>query len=1442
MRFLVVAFFVSIAVAIGPAPQLGAQEQVSQLPQPVERTVDLAAGEVAEIGVSIVRPSDLAANGRLLVKWESPDSRPELGWSKRLHALDSDVYLLYRAPVAGKYRLTVAVDNEPTDLFEKNRWREKGVAPLVAPVTSAKWTKEKQVAVKTFVQPVPVAGETESRLVLETEPNNTAELAQPIAMPTTTDEYSLHVLGTSDDIEYFDNGHVGEPNGDDWFRLDFPGPEPRLLTACLGIPDQQVAAQIRCYKAGAKPGEMVEYRDGANPNERAHQQSEHHRTAINRRLEPGQTYFLRVEANAPGYELQLRVVKTAPFTDPRRAVRQALYDHIGQVDAWLTNRPRGASIERRIRDAGNLLGTGCMSCHTQSGVWGPAIPIALGYRPENVQSWRNLVNISYQSMRPTNKLIDAANNTSLAPLDTGDGQAGTRVAGHAVASFENIAPPRKLQSKQLIRAANLILQTGDPGGVNAAGPGANYGTGVVYNYTGEVLVRAWQASGNPYYFHALVERAGRFVKFEAKYTDDLAHRVEFFRRFFPADYPACAERVPHDAAALADARWKVQDKAAARGMTPEKHRALADEIAKQVAQDVARLRAIQGDDGAWNFAPGTTSDGGQTWQRDSKAGAPDPAPTALALVALQAAGATADDPAVAKGVAALLKMQHPTGYWNGASQTGFVTTSYALHALSRLFPAEPSPVAAEQFAPAKNESLIQTLRRVRDLAQSGLAKQHRPELAAAARHPFPLVRFWAMVGLGDMAAAEGVPALVAALGDSAKPVREAAHWGLRQTLINDLGWNETFAALKTGDDRTRESIARALVMRVDGVLPESQVGWERLTAALSQGMLDDAHPAVRAWASRAAWNWWIWNPPVRSALNDAWVKLLTRPEPCALVENCHRYQTQALFIANGHRANGSGDHQYAELGTLFKRLGELAAAPDLDPRIAERLNRRLVAVAATFYEQAGGDGGPGQMGYGTPGAKELFGEAILTYLANVDKQTSAEKQTPAPPTKPGPVAPLTRANIANFDLRLGLEGAANVPNRDLQGKLIEYSLHGPEELRPIAAGSISDPKSAQLVAVPEALEPLLGQILRGAAEPDRRAQLSDPLFKLFARVRWIVPQTVEQQRQALGFLIPQFTDRVTFAHLDSPPLPTVAGDLARRREADWYVASNLGDVLGENPDLHIDTVFEFFPREFSTATQARFWLPSINWILTYKTQLPDVKVDAGQLPPVDPFAEPRSRGMRLFLSQIAVSAEPRNIELAVQLAGKTALRRNPEVLTALEQLTKVEPRKHVVEQAQRVLSTGRESFLKDLAAAVKSSRAFSFPADGDGQPKLPQPFIDDVTYFRDYVTPEMSTVLRGDQRSCFACHGVPGRVPPLTLNPPDDAGYLSVAHLLENYRLLQERVDVKNVERSKLLRKPLNVDTGEDDGHQGGRRYQPTDPGYQVLLKWAKNQVELKRQ
>ena len=91
----------------------------------------------------------------------------------------------------------------------------------------------------------------------------------------------------------------------------------------------------------------------------------------------------------------------------------------------------------------------------------------------------------------------------------------------------------------------------------------------------------------------------------------------------------------------------------------------------------------------------------------------------------------------------------------------------------------------------------------------------------------------------------------------------------------------------------------------------------------------------------------------------------------------------------------------------------------------------------------------------------------------------------------------------------------------------------------------------------------------------------------------------------------------------------------------------------------------------------------------------------------------------------------------------------------------------------------------------------------------------------------------------MTCHGEPGRVPSMELHAPNEAGYLPVDQLLANYRLLASRINSADVEQSKLLRKPLDLQTTKEDGHQGGRRYSIADRGYKILRTWAVNQTKL---
>jgi len=114
-------------------------------------------------------------------------------------------------------------------------------------------------------------------------------------------------------------------------------------------------------------------------------------------------------------------------------------------------------------------------------------------------------------------------------------------------------------------------------------------------------------------------------------------------------------------------------------------------------------------------------------------------------------------------------------------------------------------------------------------------------------------------------------------------------------------------------------------------------------------------------------------------------------------------------------------------------------------------------------------------------------------------------------------------------------------------------------------------------------------------------------------------------------------------------------------------------------------------------------------------------------------------------------------------------------------------------------------------------------------------------YFRDWVTPELLRPNRDDEFACMSCHGVAGRVPSMEFKPADNRGFMAARDIWANYKILLERVNEADVENSKLLRKPLNVQTGKEDGHQGGRRFNPEDRGYQIFRRWVLDAAGLKR-
>jgi hypothetical protein len=144
--------------------------------------------------------------------------------------------------------------------------------------------------------------------------------------------------------------------------------------------------------------------------------------------------------------------------------------------------------------------------------------------------------------------------------------------------------------------------------------------------------------------------------------------------------------------------------------------------------------------------------------------------------------------------------------------------------------------------------------------------------------------------------------------------------------------------------------------------------------------------------------------------------------------------------------------------------------------------------------------------------------------------------------------------------------------------------------------------------------------------------------------------------------------------------------------------------------------------------------------------------------------------------------------------------------------------------------------MADLREAVKKEPLAAALKDSQGEPRLTPQFISSFRYFNDYVAPELNRPQRNDEMSCMKCHATPGRVPSMELAGPDGNGYWSIPKMLKNYLTLQQRVNIADIETSKLLRKPLNVQTGKEDGHQGGRRYLPAERGYQIIRRWVLDQ------
>ncbi len=207
----------------------------------------------------------------------------------------------------------------------------------------------------------------------ETEPNNQPESANRLTLGET-------VYGLADDRPYLpprgETTGASDNVGVDWFTFHFESDVPKLAFFALDFVDRDVPPDVRVYRK--ENGQVVEYTRGIDPQ--SLQRERPPRMGANkfttRELTKG-TYFVRVDACQPDYQLRTKLFDVPPYLKPeqaaradaatiaaaaRRAIRTSMDFQLLAGDSWHANTPRKGHPLDRVANFHHETST-CVACH-----------------------------------------------------------------------------------------------------------------------------------------------------------------------------------------------------------------------------------------------------------------------------------------------------------------------------------------------------------------------------------------------------------------------------------------------------------------------------------------------------------------------------------------------------------------------------------------------------------------------------------------------------------------------------------------------------------------------------------------------------------------------------------------------------------------------------------------------------------------------------------------------------------------------------------------------------------------------------------------------------------------------------------------------------------------------------------------------------------------------
>ena len=790
---------------IGITVHVGHPVHADQTPPPSVTNIKLAAvhpGSLYALTLGVKDPAQLQGNDAVRVTVNDAKGEIESKW---LHPADLDFYLTLRP-------------------------RSDGPVTVSLSSASGRQTPEISTSLSKILQASAVSPGSAPDLkrgVISAAPNGTWQNAQ-------TFELGQTIFGSDDERPYApsksEDGYAAMVKGFQWFRFTFHEKQPKLVYFVLNVTDRDVPLDVDIFKLGKDSDgqpDMVPFNDGQFVYQVEATQNYpglyKFRTRI---LQPGQEYFVRVDANHPAYQLHTYQYSVPPNKDPHEAVRAGMDFLVNMGDTWLSNTPRRGAIAMRttMQHSETQL---CIACHpSQFTTRGYLRAVQNGYAPTQRAGLEFLTDRIYNNARP---LYGEPNTNWVRIIYTARTEASRLPL--IVHSFEQNVTHDKPRKKFDLPYAEFLK----------------------IHYKGVTVMPGDEADG------CEPDVSPFEIAQQSWHTFDLAYNESHKQDWLTERDHVEALALPYEPKNFIDLSWKIM-------FLSEVNR---QKYAPQIDTLINKLYEYETPEGGWPYP------------FDKKAKPADFISYNAVLALAEAGHRPETDEHLAVAVKAMLAAQRPEGSWEGdpvyqGFNTPFRATQFAVMALSTLYPGTTKAKNWDAAYPApptilaKNDLplLLQQLDQYWDLAPEPVLLQIRKVLTDSDQ---PLAREAAARALGHMADPGAMPVLIRGLGDPTKMVQSASAYALRMVLsrrqdVAPEGRKLLAAALGSPDPRTRWGAARLFNQHFRDLTDDPN-----LLAALEHD-LNDPVPYVRFEAAGGVWRWYYWQvdkPEVRRSTLEA---------------------------------------------------------------------------------------------------------------------------------------------------------------------------------------------------------------------------------------------------------------------------------------------------------------------------------------------------------------------------------------------------------------------------------------------------------------------------------------------------------------------------------------------------------------------------------------------